>query len=535
MGELGPRLRRELGDRLLAYVLGLDVPTLERVLNGEIDLPDQSKAAWAAACKILEQEIPRGAVPPDSRVQGQSTVLSYLSMQKAGVPLAVVLHLASGGSRVPEPSGEEDPATKALMSLTSDVFPLTLVEKGPEEALFGRGLSLGFAIRESPHEATFENAVLEDESLRKLFPEHTEQSGHHGAFFTNLGQGSGVQLVMLSEGLIASAVRELELEGDFSERRLIDCVRENLATLRRLVNGEAVTTRLRVGLAGIELDGVKELKTPWGTLRPVREVEHREVEGLGAARASTVLEIELEQRLFLGHAFPETGDWQEDRNAKRFTSEAAKTRRRVSTGIQHLALSFFLAIERKPAFAPVEVWSRFANTFELSSQVSWNPGIFGPGTEEFDAKALEHVAEWADRVDAAETATIEVAIRRVLGAQDLRRTPADGLVDAVIALENLFGTRDPAGEVSFRVSTACAFLLETEPKTRRELQKEINSLYALRSKIVHGTISGDEVTEERDRCVEIVRLCLQRLLRDRPELLSAEPRGTEIIVGGSEL
>ena len=531
MTELGLRLRDELGERLLAYVLGIDVPTLESVLEEKIGLPDTSQEAWKVVEALLKREIQAGAVPHEGRTPGQSTVVSYLSMQKSGLPLAVRLHLESGGTRAQMPN-DDDPALRALASLASDVFPVTLLEKRPDEALYGRTLSLGFAIRESPHEASFEDAVLVDDILRQLFQKYNEQSGHSGEFFTNLGQGSGLQLWLLSEGLISAAERELLLEDNLTEQALVDRSVSNLQKLRTLVRGETVKTAARIGIAGMELDGVEAFQTPWGVLRPVREAEHREVEELQATRADAVLEVELEMRLYLGAAFPEEGNWRESEHSKKFIRESGRTAAHLNRVISNLGLSVFLAIERIPPLVPIQVWSRYESVFETNTQLSWNPGLVGVGCERFDDNRLAAVSEWASRIETAETSTIEIAIRRTLAAQDLRRTPADGLVDAVIALENLFGTKDPAGEVTFRVSVACAFLLEDEPAARRALRKEVADLYTQRSKIVHGSTAGDEIGEERNRCVEIVRLSLQCLLRDRPELLPAEPRGTEIIMGG---
>ena len=84
-------------------------------------------------------------------------------------------------------------------------------------------------------------------------------------------------------------------------------------------------------------------------------------------------------------------------------------------------------------------------------------------------------------------------MRRLLKAAGERDDPIDVLVDAVVAWENLFGSKT---ESTFRVTAAVATLLEPSDKEQRDvLQKELSGIYDRRSRLVHG----DPVRPASDR------------------------------------
>ena len=76
-----------------------------------------------------------------------------------------------------------------------------------------------------------------------------------------------------------------------------------------------------------------------------------------------------------------------------------------------------------------------------------------------------------------------MAARRLVSAISLRTDRADALIDAVMVWENLVGTTT---ETSFRVTAALAKLNENDRSGRRDVQKKLQSLYSLRSRVVHG-------------------------------------------------
>lgn len=119
---------------------------------------------------------------------------------------------------------------------------------------------------------------------------------------------------------------------------------------------------------------------------------------------------------------------------------------------------------------------------------------------------------------------LDVAASRVLRAISERRDYTDVLIDAVIAWENVFGSSQ--GEPTLRVTGCMARVLAPDPVERAELRTELSSMYALRSKAVHGNSQikvSDAATcyKALDYAIGLLRV----VYRDRSDLLK-EKDGT---------
>ncbi len=114
-------------------------------------------------------------------------------------------------------------------------------------------------------------------------------------------------------------------------------------------------------------------------------------------------------------------------------------------------------------------------------------------------------------------------------AADSLREPDDSLVDAVIALEALFGTGKT--EVGFRLQLAVAFLLAADHEERKRIFVEVGELYEARSALVHGTvIPVPQLLDLRQRGVELAIRCLRVLFTTEHELISRQARGKTVIL-----
>jgi hypothetical protein len=142
----------------------------------------------------------------------------------------------------------------------------------------------------------------------------------------------------------------------------------------------------------------------------------------------------------------------------------------------------------------------------------------------------EELTRWATIIRDAHQPSLDLAVRRTLSSVASRAEPADALVDAVIALESLFGTG--SSEVGFRVSAAVAWLLEHDKKSRLSRQKSVNALYGLRSNIVHGQhIPATELHERRLEACRVATDSIRQLLSEYPELVGAgNQRGKRLIL-----
>lgn len=134
-----------------------------------------------------------------------------------------------------------------------------------------------------------------------------------------------------------------------------------------------------------------------------------------------------------------------------------------------------------------------------------------------------------DRYEAA----LDVATRRTLSAIRERSDAQDALIDAVIAWESLFG-HGGLTEVIFRVTTALAILMQPDKKLRLDLVRDLKRVYAVRSRVVHGSEirTKDKLEERKELAISTAILALRTLLLDRPDLISNQDRGMELIVCG---
>ncbi len=116
-------------------------------------------------------------------------------------------------------------------------------------------------------------------------------------------------------------------------------------------------------------------------------------------------------------------------------------------------------------------------------------------------------------------------MRRAISALHERVLFADGLVDALISLELIFG-----GGASLRIQAACAWLLApTDYVQRRVVFERVGQLYILRSRVVHGGIKV--VGSDWREAVDVLRGVLRRLLADRTDLLTGGKIGDRLLLG----
>jgi hypothetical protein len=127
--------------------------------------------------------------------------------------------------------------------------------------------------------------------------------------------------------------------------------------------------------------------------------------------------------------------------------------------------------------------------------------------------------DWTLLVDTKRQKNINVSIRRTLLAAAERPDPTDALVDAVIAWENLVGSRE--GEPTLRVAAAMAWLLGKDGDDRQKIRRQVAKVYGLRSEIVHGNrfLTPQEAATRREEALTITLQALRVLFKDRPELL----------------
>ena len=262
-----------------------------------------------------------------------------------------------------------------------------------------------------------------------------------------------------------------------------------LAAARAALIGPVISIRSYMGLAGLLIPEGRTIELPWGVIREVAADDASMIpNGLrGKLQTNTpegpividyagdcVLQMDVPYQVLLARPNEQSEPWPLDLISVRTADERLQT----------IRIALLLSSERPPMPIVVGTWRSFLDPLAIGARgTSWRdprrlPPITPVALSEVEVDSWAH---WIALVDEAPTQGIEVALRRTLLAAAER---ADALVDAVIAWENLFGSR--SGEPTLRISSSMAWLLSDSAAGRAEVRREVGRLYALRSDVVHS-------------------------------------------------
>ncbi len=446
---------------------------------------------------------------------------------KYGVELNEVRKRAGG--RLPTINGPHDALRPLLESFAIDAYPLLLLHDALRAARRPHGYWIPNFLGDT-RDREFRIAVLADESLGRVFQGDNPDDSDIGCkVWTNTGGGYRMQLDMFAGSILGCASQLLDLQSDRTVEAFIATAVEILGTWRSLAAKRKATVRAYLGFAGVALPPEHSpCRLPWGVLQSVDENHLARL----PSEAWPAQINDGEKPPFLAGLIFQTeyclratfGDHRDDA-AMRERSEFDKLMARSET----IALGVVLAAGQ-PVSAR-QTWTTIADPSGHNLSTSYRHQMRSPETPRMlTAREAVSVYQWAADVHAADDASIAIARRRTLRAANERIDPEDGLIDAVIALENLFGEM---GELRFRISSSVAVLLKEDLAARRALQKKVKDLYELRSKLVHGVkqLSPQAAARARDEALQYATECLRVLYRDRPDLLTDEYRSTTLLLG----
>jgi hypothetical protein len=520
------RAARSLGTAFLAYVSASAPTDIESRIGGAASLSERQEASFLAAVNFAV----RASV---TALQHGGTTGDWLYELFAYDADAATTHpnllRRAAGGRLPSVRAT-NPTEHALATLARDVFPSLLVDVEPSHpgipAWVDRGRYLTHTVFRHPCSEAFESGVLSDRDLSRLFPSEVEGSGRIGMVWTTLGRGGSVQLSMLAPDLLLGAFIEVDTRNATSGPEF---VRQTIAEFRRLgalARGESISVRCVLGFVGMQLIG-EPLDTPWGVLRAPTEGEQRLRSSTPVANSQeVVLATEIPFRLAID-PFDASGMITREFP---FTEELARTTTTLQRAADLLALSLLIGFDRDPPVAIARTWTLTESPMTQGPGLSWSqdavplhPHLLGARDRTRAVGAMRLVAQhYSDRID--------IAVRRTLRSLTARTDPTDRLIDAIVALENLFGAGQ--GELSFRISASCARLLRRQAKPRSDLQKEIARLYTVRSKVVHGLHAPDPTTIASDATAASTLAVdsLRALFKEQPDLIDLKDRSRALIL-----
>ena len=346
----------------------------------------------------------------------------------------------------------------------------------------------------------------------------------------NTGNVTGLQLVSIPDQLLQYAWELCLVSDDTSFERFVAEIPNAVTTFRTLVLEGQVDVPCLLGLQHITV-----------------EPEFcREFHGVGHVRASTDSDTSIfsgpswrqnsrRYPVVLQRTFPlallESGfkfdALQMGKSQKRYSADNEQN---VAQPFQRLLLSFMLANNDGTPVTVEQMHTCILNPM-IPTSSSWKSNSTASGNAvNLAAIDLDAVDQWLSNIDANDINPVRIALRRIFDAVTERRNAADGFVDIVIACESLFGGN---AELSFRISTAMAKLIEpNDPTKRRDLQKTIKKLYDKRSKIVHGVTEPDhsECFNDRNTLCDHLISCLRIMFSTRVDLLADSNRSQTIVL-----
>lgn len=537
LSQEGALLADTFGVRLLSYLCATDEDRVSRRLEGgtSLDVPQEEVLgvllgfARHFAAVTSESGLPTAM---------QLEVLGEFD-EKTQTSVGNALRLHAGGDIDIEIPG--DPVLAPLTSLLRDVYPVMLAR--PEPTFF-RQLHLSRALWNSPHRKSFEDGVLNDPDLSRLFVEETESGGWSSMVYRSTGSGGSVQLWSLPGILLTGVWWYGQLANDYEKGLLATELMRLVKLLCRAARGEPCQVPVFVAFAGSVPEGVDPIELPFGTLRPMREserglippslegsVSHTSADGdtvTGSYAGDLVLETTVPYRIKVEPSdFDALKEWPVEMRDYEV----------LESNLDSLRLASLLATDSDalPMLAPT--WRMVFDPLSWGPLQSWSDPRTGPSIapRRLGPTATKELTKWTTAVCEHRQPNFDVAVRRTISASVSRVDQVDSLVDLVIVWENLFGSRK--GEPTLRISAALGWLLGSSPQEREEYRARVTRIYAVRSDIVHGNrlVPPQEASQVLTGARAITLAALRRLFSVRSDLLSmknGDARSRALIMGG---
>jgi len=530
-----------LGAAVLAYLLAIEISKVqERFGAGNRRALDEVQESVIAQLVLVDGMLLDSNLPEGFLSREWSSRLTRRD-ESTGLSMGNLLRQLCGGQilKIPEHKSRME---ELLIGLTIDAYPGLLVR---EPASHFRGFDSGLigSLFNHPSSKEFQELVLGDGDLSRLFPENSEHSGWSGNSQRSTGQGGSHQLWTFAESIISVAWSVSLLENEYpSIDQLSGSALQLLGTIRSALRGEEASVPVRIGLTGVLLpDGRDTLDLGWARIRRSDERDERHAwrSSIDGELTTTspdgqtvkikysgdlVLECELPYKLIVGDMDLRQG-WPQELQGYQIVEEMT----------QSIRLGLLLACpDRLPIL--VTTWRITLDPLSPGNSMSWSDPKQGRGLMpvQLSEKDSDDWLKWAKAVAEYRTPGIGVAVRRILAAVAERRAPEDVLVDAVIVWENLFGARS---ETTLRISSSLAWLLGTSKADRLLRQTKYKKIYSLRSDVVHGAakVNQKKINEESQHAVEISVEALRAVFSDYKDLLElkdSETRSLHMIHGG---
>ena len=337
-------------------------------------------------------------------------------------------------------------------------------------------------------------AILEDPDLSPLFPElhDLDRRGCRVAlgllYWLPFGGGTADLRIVVGT-LVEKTLAQMRFDGRLDQEHVLTYSRLCIEQLRRLARGEDVESLVLTGLRHIQVEG--EIDRGWWGIKSAADLAVPAMLGLAGAEKvpSSVLWLRVRQTI-VGRGRNDASQEEQSRLFQHYAPLATEATQAIQDNIETVRFAILSwAIENKVDInlSPTESWGQFP----LGNMAPLLPSPASV-TREPTSLTANDLSEIANVVDAIHpfNASLRIGRSRVLRVRSEGRDPMDGIIDAVIAWENVAGSKT---ETTFKVCAALAWLLEPDDVDRRSsVFTTAKRIYDVRSRVVHGDSETDE-------------------------------------------
>lgn len=344
------------------------------------------------------------------------------------------------------------------------------------------------------------------------------------------GRGGSTQATFLATSLLVNAEPRAWLAGELTLDGYLKAVRDELAVARKLASGEEVPLPAAIGLQAVSVPEGFRLETPWGTLRQPDPWQKRWAP-VGAD-------------LVLITSFPmavQIRAWEVEETPTLPDPAFFEPLRTLEQTLDQLRLALLLGSKSETPAALTTTWRFLPDPFQIPA-FSWGVDQSRQLAAAISDTEVSEIERWTRLVAERFDGKLDLATRRLLSALTNRPSGEDGLVDAMIALESLFGSR-PAGRIRTHIAKAVNALLGGDSEARAERHRLVRRLYDRRKDVVHGGhLESIEAEDARAAATRLVTEAMRALIAERANLIGDDSRGEKLARGerkamgsGSEL
>lgn len=512
-------------DRWIRAVNFLGEPALAFVLDLEPGAhpADDDLRRWEAVEQYSHILVDESSMQPEQRLSLRSSLLTQI-MPGSGLTSVEAIRSHVGGRL---PARTDDALVDTFVRLAFNGLAIEHLDGAAQDRFL-----LSASFQDPALHGPAAEAFLRDPDLTTLFPQQDGEVDAHGqrvalGLLTWLPADGGTTDLRIVVGVVvAQTLARMRFDGRLEEEVLVEYVRQTLDELRRAARGEEVPVIILSGLVGIEVEAPIDRGT-WG-LMPASGLAIAAWPSADHRAPKSVFWIKSTQRLVgrIRNDAPESEINAAFGRLQELASAHTAALRRDVMRLQFCVAAWAAERDQTVDVTATWHWSLFpigAQTPFVTTQQGGRPDAQLSKTDVDEiATTMDEIGDVTDRLD--------VALTRIVRVSSERRDPGDALIDAVVAWENMLGSR---AETTFKVCAGLAWLLEPNDKSRRVATfGRAKKLYAARSDLVHGAASSIPDLSELSREALVMAIGAYRRIHALPELkeMKASTRSEQLLL-----